>query len=588
MSAIFDKGIKITNSEDATAQKVTVQSTDGTLAYQSNLTFEKLSTGLLTGGIITINADTTKYNVSATTGLVSNFSNPNLPVFKTVSYAGITGKVSAYLATSNITYIGLDENGVLLEQVTPFTTSQDRDIISLGAVIHSNRTNINTVNNIGLPTVGASNQLHDLMEAIGALNLSGNKFSANGANLKLNKSAGVLFKLGSNAQNDWKNPHQIAQGATTALTFRYRTQTGAEGLDITDLDPSKYDLSGVLTTVPPNKYTIQTITLFQAGAVRIQYGQNIYNTLDEAEKAIATRSFVAESNIAQNGVNRGYVIMKHNTSSLQNASDAKLIEVTKFGGLSSGGLALTFANITAALGYTPEDASNKQNSLATDGTGVKFPTVDAVNSSLATKANDNNVVHLNGTETITGAKTFSAVVSVATNINSSTNNLILSDTNGVAFRTIRASSWTDSVNARFFQIGTLSENIAFTTQGGNNAARMSFFANAAQFSSGGYLATTPAVGVFEVCNATTKFFNIFSTGNATIGSSTDNNVDKLQVAGSIKTTSSVQVGDNVASASASNEGAIRYRKIGNNSYAEMCMQTGASTYTWTTIVEHNW
>ena len=32
-------------------------------------------------------------------------------------------------------------------------------------------------------------------------------------------------------------------------------------------------------------------------------------------------------------------------------------------------------------GYTPESTSNKQNSLAVDGTGVKFPTVDAVNAS---------------------------------------------------------------------------------------------------------------------------------------------------------------------------------------------------------------
>jgi hypothetical protein len=35
--------------------------------------------------------------------------------------------------------------------------------------------------------------------------------------------------------------------------------------------------------------------------------------------------------------------------------------------------------VATALGYTPENTANKQNSLAVDGTGVKFPTVDAVN-----------------------------------------------------------------------------------------------------------------------------------------------------------------------------------------------------------------
>jgi hypothetical protein len=33
-----------------------------------------------------------------------------------------------------------------------------------------------------------------------------------------------------------------------------------------------------------------------------------------------------------------------------------------------------------ALGYTPENVTNKQNSLALDGTGVKYPTVDSVNN----------------------------------------------------------------------------------------------------------------------------------------------------------------------------------------------------------------
>lgn len=41
---------------------------------------------------------------------------------------------------------------------------------------------------------------------------------------------------------------------------------------------------------------------------------------------------------------------------------------------------LTAANIKAALGYTPENIANKQNSLAVDGAGVKYPTVDAVNT----------------------------------------------------------------------------------------------------------------------------------------------------------------------------------------------------------------
>jgi hypothetical protein len=40
----------------------------------------------------------------------------------------------------------------------------------------------------------------------------------------------------------------------------------------------------------------------------------------------------------------------------------------------------TFNGKQDALGFTPENTANKQNSLAVDGTGIKFPTVDAVNN----------------------------------------------------------------------------------------------------------------------------------------------------------------------------------------------------------------
>ena len=39
------------------------------------------------------------------------------------------------------------------------------------------------------------------------------------------------------------------------------------------------------------------------------------------------------------------------------------------------------------IGYVPENQANKQNSLVVDGTGVKYPTVDATNAGLATKQN---------------------------------------------------------------------------------------------------------------------------------------------------------------------------------------------------------
>ena len=62
----------------------------------------------------------------------------------------------------------------------------------------------------------------------------------------------------------------------------------------------------------------------------------------------------------------------------------------------------------------------------------------------------------------------------------------------------------------------------------------------------------------------------------------------LEVQGTVTATSSIQVGDNSATASSTNVGSIRYRTSGNNSYVDMVMQTGASTYEWVNIVQNNW
>jgi hypothetical protein len=50
----------------------------------------------------------------------------------------------------------------------------------------------------------------------------------------------------------------------------------------------------------------------------------------------------------------------------------------------------------------------------------------------------------------------------------------------------------------------------------------------------------------------------------------------------------IQVGEDSSTANAANVGKIRYRTSSDNSYCEMCMQTGAATYAWVVIVENNW
>lgn len=81
-------------------------------------------------------------------------------------------------------------------------------------------------------------------------------------------------------------------------------------------------------------------------------------------------------------------------------------------------------------------------------------------------------------------------------------------------------------------------------------------------------------------NDSNERMRITSTGM--VGINTTNPQAMLDVNGGIR------VGDDATTPSADNVGTIRYRVSGNNSYVEMVMQTGATTYEWVVIMQNSW
>ncbi len=70
--------------------------------------------------------------------------------------------------------------------------------------------------------------------------------------------------------------------------------------------------------------------------------------------------------------------------------------------------------------------------------------------------------------------------------------------------------------------------------------------------------------------------------NGKVGIGTTDPKSALQVNGG------VQVADDTDAATADKAGTLRYRADSNNSYVEMCVQTGASTYAWVVIHQETW
>lgn len=320
------------------------------------------STGVLAGGALTINAgNNTRFDMSAAVLGFVDYTNPAAPVRTILTVGPLTAQTVPGIGSALATYVGINAAGTVVQQATPFTNTQRRTIAFLGALIHSNMTNLNATNSIVATIRSGISQLHDLMSALGPLNIDGNVFSPNGANLQLDRSAGRIFKFGSNFQASVNDPHVVGLSAATALTFRYRLSTGAEFADRTTIDPLQYESSpGTLSTVPLllTPVSVQRITIFQTGLCRIQYGQAVYSSIAAAQLALQTDPFTTESNIAENGVFRAFLIVNRGATALNNPAAALFVPISKFGAPASGGAALSTAAIIAALGYTPYDEAN--------------------------------------------------------------------------------------------------------------------------------------------------------------------------------------------------------------------------------------
>ena len=389
---ITTAGKALLDDADAAAQRTTLglPTTYASIAHVNN------STGTISGGVLSIASGTT-FSITDGSGVVAN-NLVNPPTFTAVTWTGKTGITATQIASGLVSYVAIDNTGAVVQSLTAFTNTQERSYIVLGSLIHVNLTSLDAVNQFGHVIVSPVNQLADLSKALGKFNFSGNVYSANGANLQLNKSAGKVHSQGSNWANNTSDPNVLSLASLTALSFQYRFSTGTNGTTGTSINPDIWDVAGVSTAVAANRWTIQRIYSFVSNNVKIQPGQTEFNSLAEAKASIQTTPFVTEPSITENGILRGFLIVKKSATALNNAAQAFFYEAGKFtdqigvGGQSVSSLQNAYDNAT-----TPE--------ILTDSTN------GAVSIKRGSAADTNNILEgLNGAGTTTFAVTGNGVV----------------------------------------------------------------------------------------------------------------------------------------------------------------------------------
>ena len=348
--------------------------------------------GLAEGALLTINTDTAKFNRAAGISyIVDGHSDVDNPTVERVGIAELLAITTPFLATHEETYVAVDINGNNYLTAVPLTATERRNYTRLGVLIHKDNATITAIDFQPTVNIEAGAQIQDILEAIGFISKSGNQILPVGTNLKIKKEIGTVFKSGANFKNLTTQPHSFVLPAQDPITFNYRTQTGVELATTTDINPAIIDIDGTFTAMPSTATfaSIQRVYIFQDGVIVIQPGQRSFVDLPTAINLINSGVFINDTDIANNGLYLGAIAVTRNNTNLSNTAEAIFIP--------SLGVSVNGSASTPALGYTPENLANKQNNLVVDGTGAKYPTVDAIRA---------NTMLLSGNQTISGVKAF--------------------------------------------------------------------------------------------------------------------------------------------------------------------------------------
>lgn len=331
------------------------------------------STSWVSGCTISINADTTKYDISAgTVIIVDSYTDPTKPVVTTVPFAGVTGVTPSNILTQPITELGIDVNGNVVEQNDGFVDEEIRDYAVIGSVGHPNFTNITQVNSFTTTlNVNLASSMNDLGEVLGTINAGGNVISANGANLNLNVSAGSIFRFGVNSKSNLKNPNKLSASAVSAFPFFYTWQDGLGGFNIsaptTAVNPSSFDdgtggVSAPNGSVANNRWSIQRVFIERSSGVNaIQYGASTYSTAADAEASLRSEPFNVNPS-TRGFVLRAWLIVRGNATDLSDQSQAVFIPAGKFGDESSSGATTSTTTLQSAYNNSVANPEIQTNS----------------------------------------------------------------------------------------------------------------------------------------------------------------------------------------------------------------------------------
>lgn len=295
------------------------------------------STGVLDpGGSLTL-ASSSSVNVPAGFAM---FVNPHhihgAPLVKTVAYGGFAVTI-ANLANP-LTYLMVDSTGAIVQNAGVPTRAQRRQFAVLGRVVVLG----GAITNVQDSPILAAQPVHttlDVLNSLSDVRVNGIVVTPNSGTMTFAVTSGGIFNFGANNVNNPDDPNVTMFNAINPGAFRYVTQSGV--VDVTprtDVDPSIYDVGGVVTTVPggAGTTTIQRVHCYPTQNIFIQLGQQTFSSMDAAIAALTlgdagTTPYVTNPSLLGGGVRTAFILVTRTATNLADTANARIARATKLG-----------------------------------------------------------------------------------------------------------------------------------------------------------------------------------------------------------------------------------------------------------------
>jgi hypothetical protein len=323
------------------------------------------STGLKSGGTVSINANPSKFDIAAGTGIiVDNHTIPGTPTISPITWGNLTAITPTYLGTESTTYLAITSTGSVFQSINPLTPTEKRDYINLGWIDHPDNVNVLFAHLEPSYNAEIQSQMNDYFEVFGSFNIYGNDYVPASTNLTIKKTLGSVFDNNSNYETNQKSPHIILNTLDNPCSINYFYRDGGTGwfdsiAATVSIDPNYYDTnSGVLVPVPTGKWSIQVISLYPVTGYSgndIQYGQAVYDSLEKAK--VGVNDAIVLNPYNEPDLYRTYLIVKQGATNLSDPTQAYFMHGGRFGLFSNGDLnkavVTTLDNLTDVSITTP-------------------------------------------------------------------------------------------------------------------------------------------------------------------------------------------------------------------------------------------